>query len=302
MGGGGRRGEEADGDEAEEGGEEGGEDGVALGKDGGQVGVDEGGIPEDGDEGAGGDAGDGGGGGGARPVEGGEDDRGQGGGVDGVGVEGFLEDGFGMEALVEGPEAEGGDHEAADEEDLAVGGLGAEVADEEVVDEVGGGGEEVVVGGGDDLGEDGADEEAPRRVRMGPPSWKPCRPEKARISRGCSWTSPVGKSAEPVTAMATMMDSSMTVPTIHPPTARVASCSDFAEKNFWYMLWFPSMRRQVGRKSSRAWRIGEVAEDLESGWGAGQAWTFDQPPARWMRTGSAKIMVKVVRRPMATSM
>ena len=126
---------------------------------GGEVGVDEGRVPEDGDEGAGGDGGDGGGGGGAAPVEGGEDDGGERGGVDGVGVEGFLEDGLGVEALVERPEAEQDDHEAGDEEDVLVGGVGADVADEDVVDEVGGGGEEVVVGGGDDLGEDGADEE-----------------------------------------------------------------------------------------------------------------------------------------------
>ena len=36
--------------------------------------------------------------------------------------------------------------------------LGLEVADEDVVDQVGGGREEIVVGGGDDLGEDGPDE------------------------------------------------------------------------------------------------------------------------------------------------
>ena len=63
-------------------------------------------VPEDGDEGAGEDAGDGGGGGGAAPVERGEDDGRERGGVDGVGVEGFLEDGFGVEALVKRPEAE----------------------------------------------------------------------------------------------------------------------------------------------------------------------------------------------------
>ena len=60
-----------------------------------------------------------------------------------------------MQALVERPEAEQDDHSAGDEEDLLVAGFGAEVADEDVVDEVGGGGEEIVVGGGDDLGEDG---------------------------------------------------------------------------------------------------------------------------------------------------
>ena len=46
-------------------------------------------VPEDGDEGPGEDGGDGGGGGGATPVEGGEDDGRERGGVDGVGVEGF---------------------------------------------------------------------------------------------------------------------------------------------------------------------------------------------------------------------
>ena len=38
-------------------------------------------------------------------------------------------------------------------------GFGGDVADEDVVDEIGGGREEVVVGGGDDLGEDGADQQ-----------------------------------------------------------------------------------------------------------------------------------------------
>ncbi len=46
-------------------------------------------------------------------VERGEDDWGERGGVDGVGVEGFLEDGFGVEALIERPEAEQDDHQAA---------------------------------------------------------------------------------------------------------------------------------------------------------------------------------------------
>ncbi len=64
-------------------------------------------------------------------------------------------------------------------------------------------------------------------------------------------TSPVGKRAEPVTARATMTVSRMTVPMIQPMTAREASFSDLAEKNFWYMDWLPSRSRQVGRKSSR---------------------------------------------------
>ena len=37
-----------------------------------------------------------------------------------------------------------------------------------------------------------------------------------------------------------------------PTTAWVASFSERAEKNFWYMDWLPSMKRQVGRKSSIA--------------------------------------------------
>ena len=151
--------EQADGDEADETGEECGEDGVAVGENGGEVGVDEGAIPEDGDKGPGEDAGNGSGGGGAAPVERGEDDRGERSGVDGVGVEGFLKDGLCVQALIERPEAEQDDHRAGDEEDFFVRGAGLEVADEEVVDQVGGGGEEIVVGGGDDLGEDGPDEQ-----------------------------------------------------------------------------------------------------------------------------------------------
>ena len=82
-----------------------------------------------------------------------------------------------------------------------------------------------------------------------------------------------------------MTDSRMTVPMIQPMMARVASFSDLAEKNFWYMDWLPSMSRQVGRKSSsadwttassrrasyRVWMKGEVAEELEVGGGEGGA-------------------------------
>ncbi len=72
-----------------------------------------------------------------------------------------------MEGLVERPEAEENDHEAADGEDLFVGGSGGDVADVDVVDEVGGGGEEPVVGGGDDLGEDGSHEEGAQELKGG---------------------------------------------------------------------------------------------------------------------------------------
>ena len=123
-------------------------------------------VPEDGDEGSGEDAGDCGGGGGASPVEGGEDDWRERGAVDGVGVEGFFEDGFGVRGDCRGPDAEQDDHQAADDEDLLVGGLGLDVADEDVVDEVGGGREEIVVGGGDDLGEDGSDEEGAEELKQ----------------------------------------------------------------------------------------------------------------------------------------
>ena len=58
------------------------------------------------------------------------------------------------------------DHEAGDDEDALVGGLGRDVADEDVVDEVGGGGEEVVVGGGNDFGEDGSDHDGAEDVRQ----------------------------------------------------------------------------------------------------------------------------------------
>ena len=124
VGFGGGWGEEADGDEAGERGDEGGEDGVAVANDGGEVGVDEGSVPEDGDEGSGEDAGYRRAGGGAAPVEGGQDHRSERGRVDGVGVEGFLEDGFGVQALVERPQAEQDDHGAGDEEDLVVEALG----------------------------------------------------------------------------------------------------------------------------------------------------------------------------------
>ena len=63
----------------------------------------------------------------------------------------------------------------------------------------------------------------------------PCMAVNARISRGRSCTSPVGKRAEPMTAMATITVSRMTMPMNQPTTARVASFSDLAEKNFWYM-------------------------------------------------------------------
>lgn len=54
--------------------------------------VNKGRIPEDRDERTDRDAGYGGRGGGSTPEESGEDDRGEGSGVDGVGVEGLLED------------------------------------------------------------------------------------------------------------------------------------------------------------------------------------------------------------------
>ena len=87
-------------------------------------------VPGDRDGCACGDGRDGGDGGGAAPEEGGKDDGGQSGGVDGVGVEGFLEDGLGVEALVEGPEAEQDDGEPADDEDAFVRGVGGDVADD----------------------------------------------------------------------------------------------------------------------------------------------------------------------------
>ena len=92
--------------------------------------VDEGSIPEEGDDGAGGDAGDGGGGSSFAPEEGGEDDRSESRRVDGVGVERFLKDGLDMEGLIERPETKQDDHEAADGEDLFVGGLWGDVADD----------------------------------------------------------------------------------------------------------------------------------------------------------------------------
>ena len=93
------------------------------------------------------------------PEESREDDWSEGGGVDGIGVEGFFEDGLGTERLEERPEAEQDDHEPADDEDLLVRGVRAKVADVDIVDQVGRRGEEPVVGGGDDLGEDGSHEE-----------------------------------------------------------------------------------------------------------------------------------------------
>ena len=101
--------------------------------------VDVGRVPEDSDEGPGEDAGDGGGGSRATPIEGSEDDGRERGGVDGVGVEGFLEDGLGMQALIERPEAEQNNQQAGDEQDLLVSGFGANVTDKDVVDQVGGG-------------------------------------------------------------------------------------------------------------------------------------------------------------------
>src|ERR1039458_8972674 len=77
-----------------------------------------------------------------------------------------------------------------------------------------------------------------------------------------------------------MTVSRMRVPTIHPATAREASRSERAEKNFWYMDWLPSMSRQVGRKSSSAEEMVrsemavdgiDVAEDLEVSGGEGDA-------------------------------
>ncbi len=153
----GRRGEEADDEEAEERGDQRREDGVALAYRRGEMRCD--GVPGDGDDGAYSDAGYGCGGGGTLPEEGREDDWGEGGGVDGVGVEGFFEDGLGTERLEERPQAEQDDHEPADDEDLLVRGVGAKVADVDIVDQVGGRGEEPVVGGGDDLGEDGSHKE-----------------------------------------------------------------------------------------------------------------------------------------------
>ena len=80
-----------------------------------------------------------------------------------------------MQRLVERPQAEQDDHQARDAEILLVGGLRVDVADEDVVDEIGRGGEEVVVRGGDDLGEDGAHEQARRAVSSGPEPQKPCK-------------------------------------------------------------------------------------------------------------------------------
>ena len=167
MGGGGARGGERDEDEAEERGEEGGKNGVALGNDAGKGVVDEGRVPEKGDDGAGGDGGDGSGGGGAAPEESGEDNGGECGRVDGVGVERLFEDGFNVHGLVKRPDAEQYDHEAGDKEDLFVGGKGFKVAEEDVVDEIGGGGKEPVVGGGDDFGEDGTHEERAEELQDG---------------------------------------------------------------------------------------------------------------------------------------
>ena len=76
---------------------------------------------------------------------------------------------------------------------------------------------------GGDLADRRAREEEPLRILV----LEPCP-----HSRGRAWTSRVGKRTEPVTAMATMTVSRMTVPMIQPTTARVASFSDLAEKNF----------------------------------------------------------------------
>ena len=158
-------GDEADRGEAKKRGQEGGKDGVARGDGLGQVGVDKLRVPEDGDEGAGGDTRNGRGRRGPFPEEGRQNDGRQSGGVDRVGVEGFLKNGMGAEGLVERPETEENDQKAADEENIAVRCLGPDVADVNVVDEIGGGREEIVVGGGDDLGEDGADQECAEQVR-----------------------------------------------------------------------------------------------------------------------------------------
>ncbi len=84
-----------------------------------------------------------------------------------------------MQGLVERPETEENHDEAADGEDVFVGGFGVQVADVDVVDEVGGGGEEPVVGGGDDLGEDGSHEE--------------CAEELERAGAGEAVKSQIGK-------------------------------------------------------------------------------------------------------------
>ncbi len=163
-------GDKADHEEAEQRGDEGREDGVAVADDGRKGVVDEGSIPEEGDDGAGGNAGNGSSGSCSAPEEGGQDNRRESGTVDGVSVEGFLKDRLDMEGLVERPETKQDDHETADGEDLFVGCLWGDVADIDVVDEVGRGGEEPVVGGGDDLGEDGSHEkraEEPERAGAG---------------------------------------------------------------------------------------------------------------------------------------
>src|SRR5580698_4846495 len=92
--------EGADDDEAEESCREGGEDGeVGVSVLRRQVVGDPLRVPEDGDEGSGADSGGGSGGGGAARIERGEDDRRKRRGVDGVGVDGFLQNGFGAERL-----------------------------------------------------------------------------------------------------------------------------------------------------------------------------------------------------------
>src|SRR5258707_8117754 len=83
----GRRGDQADGNQAKERSNQSWEDSVAVAEDGRNVVVDEGRVPEDRDESTGGDARDGGGGGGTPPEEGREDDGSQCRRIDGVGVE-----------------------------------------------------------------------------------------------------------------------------------------------------------------------------------------------------------------------
>ena len=78
-----------------------------------------------------------------------------------------MKNAFSVDGLVERPAPEEHDGKARNDENAFVRGIWRDVADEDVIDQVGSRGEQVVRRGGDDLGENGAKQD--RAEKAGSP-------------------------------------------------------------------------------------------------------------------------------------
>ena len=178
--------------------------------------------------------------------------------------------------------------------------LGRDVADEDVVDEIGGGGEEIVVGGGDDLGEDGSHEqraEELERSRAG---------EAVEAGVGEDLAGVVVDFAggkEGGAGDGEGDDDGLEDDGADDPADDGAGgvLLGFGGEELLVHGLVAEHEQAGGEEELQAWM--KVRSPKTWKWVAGRAaWTADQPPALWTRTGSAMQRVKVASRPMATSM